>query len=104
MKFFFKLKYYGHEVTDFYAKEILRMDSNYTCLVVTGLDSALNNDGNYYLEVFLKECEYIDKEVIRHIIDDSEVLLMILMNNKCFLINTLVGYFLVNLSLKHNYA
>ena len=34
------------------------------------LDSALNKDGNYYSEVFLKECKCIEKTVIRHIIDD----------------------------------
>ena len=37
------------------------------------LDSALNKDGNYYSQVFLKECKYIKKKnVTRHIIDDLE--------------------------------
>ena len=36
------------------------------------LDSVLNKDENYYLQVFLKECKYMEKKVIRHIIDDLE--------------------------------
>ena len=46
------------------------MDSNHTCLAVVGLDSALKKDDNYYLQVFLKECKYIEKKVIRHIHDN----------------------------------
>ena len=34
------------------------------------LDSALQKDENYYLQVFLKECKYIKKIVIRHINDN----------------------------------
>ena len=45
------------------------MDSNYTCLAVISLDSALKKDENYYLQVFLKECKYIEKKVVRHIHD-----------------------------------
>ena len=33
------------------------------------LDSALKKDENYYPQVFLKECKYIEKNVIRHIND-----------------------------------
>ena len=38
------------------------------------LDSVLEKDENYYLQVFLKECKYIGKEkkVIRHIMDNLE--------------------------------
>ena len=39
---------------------------------VISLDSAINKDGNYYPHVFLKQCKYIEKKVIRHIIDDLE--------------------------------
>ena len=46
------------------------MDFNHTCLAVINLDSALNKDDNYYPEVFLNECKYIDKKVIRHINDN----------------------------------
>ena len=48
------------------------MDSNHTCLAVISLDSALKKDGNYYPQVFLKKCKYIEKKVVRHIIDDIE--------------------------------
>ena len=40
------------------------MDSNHTCQAIFSLDSALKN---YYPQVFMKECKYIDKKVIRHI-------------------------------------
>ena len=39
----------------FMIKEIPKVDSNYTCLAVISLDSALNKYGNYYPQVFLKE-------------------------------------------------
>ena len=48
------------------------MGSNHTCLTVVSLEYALEKDENYYLEVFLKECKYIKKKAIRHIIDDLE--------------------------------
>ena len=62
-----KIKSYIDEVTDFYDKEISKVDYNRTCLAVINLGSALNKDGNYYPQEFLKECRYIEKEVIRHI-------------------------------------
>ena len=46
------------------------MDPNHTCLAVISLDSALKKDENYYLSVFLKECKYIKKKVIRYINDN----------------------------------
>ena len=52
----------GKEVTDFYDKEISKVDSNHTCLAVIGLDSALKEDGNYYPQTFLKECKCIEKK------------------------------------------
>ena len=36
-----KIKSHGDEVTDFYDKEIPKVDSNHTCLAVISLDSAL---------------------------------------------------------------
>ena len=65
-----KIKYHGDEVTDFYDKKIPKVDSSYTCLAVISWDSALKKDGNYYLQVFLKECKYIEKKVIRCIMDN----------------------------------
>ena len=61
-----KIKSHGDEVTDFYDKKI----SNHTCLAVISLDSALKKNDNYYPQVFLKECKYIEKKVIRHINDN----------------------------------
>ena len=42
-KFFLKtkIKSYGDEVTDFYDKEIPKVESNHTCIAVIRLDSAL---------------------------------------------------------------
>ena len=53
-------------------KEIPKVDSDNNCLTAINLDSALKKDENYYPQVFLKECKYIKKKVIRHIIDDIE--------------------------------
>ena len=52
---------------------MLQASLHHTCLAGISLDSAFKNDKNYYLEAFLKECKYIDKEVIRHITEDLEI-------------------------------
>ena len=65
-----KIKSHGDEVTDFYDKKISEVGSNHTFLAVVNLDSAPKKDDNYYLQVFLKECKYIEKKVIRHINDN----------------------------------
>ena len=57
-----KIKSHGDEVTDFYDKEIPKVDSNHTCLTVISLNSGLQKDDNYYLQVFLKEYKYIEKK------------------------------------------
>ena len=63
-----KMKPPGNEVTDFYNKEIPKVDSNHTCLTVI---SNLKKDQNYYLQVSLKEYKYIEKKkVIKHINDN----------------------------------
>ena len=36
-----KIKSHGDEVTDFYDKKILKLDSNHTCLALLNLDSAI---------------------------------------------------------------
>ena len=64
-----KIKSHDNEVTDFYDKKISKLDSNHTCLAKITLDSAFKKDDNYYPEVFLKECKYIEKKIVRHIID-----------------------------------
>ena len=56
----------------YHNKEIHKVDSYHTCLVVTDLNSAVNKDRNYYPQVFLKEFKYIENEtkVIRNIYDN----------------------------------
>ena len=65
-----KIKSHGDEVTFFYDKKIDKADSNHTCLAVIRLDSTLKKDENYYPQVFLKECIYNKKEVVRYINDN----------------------------------
>ena len=50
-----KVKSNGDEVTDLYDKEIPKVDSNNTCLTVMSMDSAIKKNGNYYMQVFLKD-------------------------------------------------
>ena len=66
------LKSHGNEVTDFYDKEVQKADSNHTWLAVTGMDSSLKKDENYSPQIFLKEYQYIEKKVVRHIIDSDD--------------------------------
>ena len=68
-----KIKSHGDKVKDFHDKEIPKVDSNHTCLVEISLDSAFKKDESNYPQVFLKECKYINKKVIRHIIEDIEI-------------------------------
>ena len=56
------------------------MGSNHTCLALIKIDFSLKKDENYYLQVFVKECKYIEKKAIRHIHDD--LILMILLKNR----------------------
>ena len=65
-----KTRSHGDEVTDFYDKEIPKVDSNRTCLAVISLEFVLKKDESYYPQVFLKECKYIEKKEIRHINDN----------------------------------
>ena len=59
-----KKKSHGNEVIDFYGEEIRtkKVDSNHTCLAVISLDSTLIKHENYYPQVFLKECKYIEEK------------------------------------------
>ena len=54
-------KSYAYKVTGVYDKKIPKVDSNLTCLAVISLDSILKMDNSYCLQVFLKECKYIEK-------------------------------------------
>ena len=59
-----KLRSHGDKVKDFYDKKIPKVDSNHTCLAVISFDSAFKKDKNYYPQVFLKECKYVEKKVV----------------------------------------
>ena len=59
-----------NEVVSFYDTESPVVDSNYTCLAVISLDSALKKGDNCYWQVFLKERKYIQKKVIWRIDDN----------------------------------
>ena len=65
-----KIKSSNDETTYFHNKEMPKARSNYICLAVTKVDSTLKKDENYYPQGFLKEYQYIEKEVIRHITED----------------------------------
>ena len=52
-------------------KKISKVDSSHACLAVISLDSTVKEDENYS-QIFLKECKYIEKKVVGHIIDDLE--------------------------------
>ena len=52
-----KIKSCGDEVTDFYDKEIPKVDSNHTCLALISLDFVLKKDESYYPQIFLKGCK-----------------------------------------------
>ena len=79
-----KIKSHGDDFDD---KEISKVDFNHTCLAVINFDSALKKDGNCYPQLFLKECNYIEKKVVWHIHDSfsyfsSPTSLMSLMKNR----------------------
>ena len=65
-----KIKSHGDEDKYFYDKKIPKLGSNHTCLAAISLDSALKKDDYYYPQVFLKECKYVEEEVVRHINDN----------------------------------
>ena len=54
-------------------KEMLNVGSNHICLAVITIVSALVKAENQYSEVLLKESKYIEKEVIRHVIEYLEI-------------------------------
>ena len=60
IKFFLKTKIKS-KIKNSCDKEISKADSNHTCLAVITLDSTLNKNGNYYPQLFLKECKYMKK-------------------------------------------
>ena len=92
-----KIQSHGDELTDSYDKKIPKADSNHTCLAVISLDSALKKDENYYLfleflsiKCFSKSVNTLRKKSLGILMTICVIfiLMMILMKNRCFLINT----------------
>ena len=67
-----KIKFHGNEFTYSYNKEIPKVDPNHTLLATISLYFVLKKGESHYPQVFLKECKYINKNLVRHIIDDLE--------------------------------
>ena len=65
-----KIKSDDDEGTNCYDKSIPKLEFSHTCLMLISLHSALKRDDSYYWQVFLKECKYTEKKVIRHIYDN----------------------------------
>ena len=56
--------------------------SDYTCLAVINVDSALKKkDDTYYLQVFFKKCKYIKKTLLGIILEIRKFLSICLMKN-----------------------
>ena len=47
-----------------------KVDSNQTWVAVISLDFAFNKDRNCYSQLFVKNCKYIGKKIIKHINDN----------------------------------
>ena len=62
---------YGDEATDFHDGEMQKVGFNYICLGVIWLNLVLKKDENYYPQVFLEECKYIEKEKVETYISDD---------------------------------
>ena len=63
---------HGDKIKDCYNKEISKVNSNHTCVAVISLDFALKKDESYYPQVLLKNCKYIDKNIIKQLDNLSE--------------------------------
>ena len=58
-----KIKFHGDKVTDFYKKEIPKVNSNHIFLAVISWEFTLKKDENHFpVVMFLKECKYIKKD------------------------------------------
>ena len=58
-KEFLKTKSRGDEVTDFYNKEIPKVDSNHTCLALINLDSDRNQENFTIKEIFHNQGNFL---------------------------------------------
>ena len=56
-----KIKSYGDEITDFFDKDIPKVDYNHTCLAVISLDFALKKDETVIRKYFQKRINTLTK-------------------------------------------
>ena len=56
-----KIKAYGDEITDFFDKDIPKVDYNHTCLAVISLDFALKKDETVIRKYFQKRINTLKK-------------------------------------------
>ena len=56
-----KIKSYGDEITDFFDKDIPKVDYNHTCLAVISLDFALKKDETVIRKYFQKRINTLKK-------------------------------------------
>ena len=56
-----KIKAYGDEITDFFDKDIPKVDYNHTCLAVISLDFALKKDETIIRKYFQKSINTLKK-------------------------------------------
>ena len=59
-----KITSYGDVTRDFYDKEIPKVGCNYTCLWVILVNFVFLKEKNYYPQVFLEKCKYIEKVLL----------------------------------------
>ena len=59
-----KIKSHGDEVTDFYDIFMIKTFQGWTLIILV--------NHNCYPQALLKECKYIEKKIIMHIIDNKE--------------------------------
>ena len=57
-----RIRSYGDEAICFQSKKMPEAGSNYIFWPVRLIDSVFEKEKNYYLHVFLKECEYNEKD------------------------------------------
>ena len=61
------------ETIHFHRKEMPMAGSYYYYLVFTTMDSAAEKYRNFYRQAILKQCKYIEKDVMRHTMKDGDI-------------------------------
>ena len=93
-----KIKSYGDGET--HVKEMPKARSDYACLAVITIDSALKKDENIILKCFWKNVNTLKKKWLGILLEAQKFLLMSLMNNKLGLLSFFRAKNISHLSLK----